>query len=149
MRKLAAFHGQHGRVASVHAPYMNHTWSLNDPPPRPTHVHGIRRRYTWHTLDRQRFTSAKGVGWENHFPAGSRANEVIDILALRSAVKQCSLLVGSQSQFGISLWKGMMAHKDAPFVRAIPVLFLDQSSLGVSALYGIWRARACSVLSPN
>lgn len=89
-------------------------------------------QYTWHTLDRKRFTSANGVGWENHFPAGSRATEVVDILALRAAVRPCSLLIGSQSQFGISLWKGMMAHKDAPFVyvetRARNLLYKDGDS---------------------
>ena len=52
----------------------------------------------FHYLKRKRFRGAEG-GWENHFPSGSRWDEMVTIFRTRKFVSNCSVWVGSKSSF--------------------------------------------------
>jgi len=70
--------------------------------------------FQWHWLDRKRFEGSEG-GWENHFPSGSRESEVIDILALNMATRQCSMIVASRSRFAMMHHDGMKVYQKDPW----------------------------------
>lgn len=74
----------------------------------------FKDEFTWHWLKRERFRGGEG-GWENHFPSGNREKEVIDILALIYATRQCSVLIASASRFAMMHYEGMMIYQRNPW----------------------------------
>mmetsp|Transcript_6076 Transcript_6076/g.13375 ORF Transcript_6076/g.13375 Transcript_6076/m.13375 type:complete len:389 (+) Transcript_6076:64-1230(+) len=69
---------------------------------------GTNSGLIFHYLERRRFRGAEG-GWENHFPSGSRKEELLTLLLIQKIVSQCSLWVGTGSSFG-TLMQTLMDH---------------------------------------